>query len=179
MFLIAYAFKGQVHVFAGQVKIVSHSSCRASAILKYFCPLMAILALFWSQKQKLLFFSPISSDWFIRTIAASVKCGYYFTFTSALVTVNDLQNRVSHFWLNLRLLTEKWTQSTSKDQNRVLTKCVLLKDTAQWHCWGSSLFWSSPTSLRCPWARHINPCLVLAQPRKTRPDITEKLLTGT
>ena len=27
--------------------------------------------------------------------------------------------------------------------------------------------------------RHINPCLVLVQPRKTHPDITEKLLTGT
>ena len=39
MFFIAYAFKGQVHVFAGRVKIVSHSSCRTSAILKYFCPL--------------------------------------------------------------------------------------------------------------------------------------------
>ena len=40
MFFIAYTFKGQVHVFAGQVKIVSHSSCRTSAILKYFCPLV-------------------------------------------------------------------------------------------------------------------------------------------
>ena len=40
MFFIAYAFKGQVHVFAGPVKIVSHSSCRTSAILKYFCPLI-------------------------------------------------------------------------------------------------------------------------------------------
>ena len=30
---IVYAFKGQVHVFAGRVKIVSHSSCRTSAIL--------------------------------------------------------------------------------------------------------------------------------------------------
>ena len=39
MFFSAYTFKGQVHVFAGQVKIVSHSSCRTSAILKYFCPL--------------------------------------------------------------------------------------------------------------------------------------------
>ena len=39
MFSIAYAFKGQVHVFAGQVKTLSHSSCRTSAILKYFCPL--------------------------------------------------------------------------------------------------------------------------------------------
>ena len=39
MFSIAYAFKGQVQVFAGRVKIVSHSSCRTVAILKYFCPL--------------------------------------------------------------------------------------------------------------------------------------------
>ena len=39
MFFIVYAFKGQVHMFAVQVKIVSHSSCRTSVILKYFCPL--------------------------------------------------------------------------------------------------------------------------------------------
>ena len=32
MVLIAHAFKGQVHVFAGRVKIVSHLSCRTSAI---------------------------------------------------------------------------------------------------------------------------------------------------
>ena len=42
---IAYAFKGQVHVFAGRVKIVSHSSCRTSAILKYFCPLTCVMML--------------------------------------------------------------------------------------------------------------------------------------
>ena len=35
--LLHYAFKGQVHVFAGRVKIVSHSSCRT--IFKYFVPL--------------------------------------------------------------------------------------------------------------------------------------------
>ena len=44
MFFIAYAFKGQVHAFAGRKKIVSHSSCRTSAILKYFCPLQMISA---------------------------------------------------------------------------------------------------------------------------------------
>ena len=38
MLFIAYAFKGQVPVFAGRVKIVSLSSCRTSAILKYFVP---------------------------------------------------------------------------------------------------------------------------------------------
>ena len=40
MFCIAYAFKGQVHVFKGRVKSVSHLSCRMRAILKYFCPLV-------------------------------------------------------------------------------------------------------------------------------------------
>ena len=40
-------------------------------------------------------------------------------------------------------------------------------------------FRASPASLRCgPWARHIYPCLVLVQPRKTRPYITERLLMG-
>ena len=39
MFFIAYTFKGQLSVFAGRVNIVSHSSCKTSAILKYFCPL--------------------------------------------------------------------------------------------------------------------------------------------
>ena len=34
---------------------------------------------------------------------------------------------------------------------------------------------ASPASL----ARHINPCLVLVQPRKTSADLTEKLLSGT
>ena len=40
---------------------------------------------------------------------------------------------------------------------------------------GSSL--TGVTAL-CPWARHINPSLVLVQPRKTRPFITERLLMG-
>ena len=31
----------------------------------------------------------------------------------------------------------------------------------------------------CPWERHIYPCLVLVQPRKTHPAITVKLLTET
>ena len=40
---------------------------------------------------------------------------------------------------------------------------------------GSSL--TGITAL-CPLARHINPNLVLVQPRKTRPFITERLLMG-
>ena len=42
MFFIACAFKGHVHAFAGRVKVVSHSSCRTSAIFKYFCPLQSM-----------------------------------------------------------------------------------------------------------------------------------------
>ena len=38
MLFIAYTFKGQVHVFARRVKILSHSSCRTSAILDIFVP---------------------------------------------------------------------------------------------------------------------------------------------
>ena len=38
---------------------------------------------------------------------------------------------------------------------------------------------ASPVSLCCgPWARHIYPSLVLVQPRKTCPYITERLLMG-
>ena len=40
---------------------------------------------------------------------------------------------------------------------------------------GSSL--TGVTAL-CPWARHIYPSLVLVQPRKTRPCLTERLLMG-
>ena len=44
---IVHAFKRLVHVFAGQVKIVSHSSCRTSTILKYFCPLLDLFFANW------------------------------------------------------------------------------------------------------------------------------------
>ena len=32
MFFIAFAFKGQVHLFAGRMKVVSHLSCWTSTI---------------------------------------------------------------------------------------------------------------------------------------------------
>ena len=36
--LLYTPFKGQIHVFVGQVKIVSHSTCRTRAILKFLSP---------------------------------------------------------------------------------------------------------------------------------------------
>ena len=45
--------------------------------------------------------------------------------------------------------------------------------------WGQGVAGLSLTcvTVLCPWARHIYSCLVLVHSRKTRPDLTEKLLT--
>ena len=61
LFFVTYAFKGQVHVFAGQVKIVSHSSCRTSAILKYFLSPDGILSLRTQVKKWVGI--PVGSHW--------------------------------------------------------------------------------------------------------------------
>ena len=62
MFFIANTFKRQVHVFAGQVKIVSHSSCRTNAILKYFCPLNMYKIMYKFQSLKIVFILANSAD---------------------------------------------------------------------------------------------------------------------
>ena len=110
MFSIAYAFIGQVHVFAGQVKIVSHSSCRTSALLKYFCPLIAV-----------------DRDAKPQTKQSGVQ------------------------WLSGWVLDSRPMGREFKPHQR--------------HC---------VVSL----SKNINPSLVLVQPRKTRPFITERLLMG-
>ena len=48
----------------------------------------------------------------------------------------------------------------------------------EWLTWDQGAVGSSLTGVTelCPWARHINPSLVLVQLRKTRPFITERLL---
>ena len=46
--------------------------------------------------------------------------------------------------------------------------------TPDWRVAGFNLI--GGTAL-CPWARHINLCLVLVQPRKYHPDMSEKMLT--
>ena len=53
---------------------------------------------------------------------------------------------------------------------------LLKRKTGDQRVAGSSLIASGVAAL-CPRARHFIRCLV--QPRKSRPDITEKLLTGT
>ena len=52
MFFIAYTFKGQVHVFAGRVKVVSHSSSGQVQYLNILSPkiqlnIQALVLLTW------------------------------------------------------------------------------------------------------------------------------------
>ena len=62
MFFIAYTFKGQVHVFAGGVKIESHLSCRTSTIFKYFFPLFRFPVYFQMDKGVVLEDSIVVAD---------------------------------------------------------------------------------------------------------------------
>ena len=68
----------------------------------------------------------------------------------------------------------------STGQNNISTyarfgSAVVERLIRDWGAAGSSL---TGFKMLFPWARHIYPCLVLVQPRKTRPDITEKLLAN-
>ena len=64
---------------------------------------------------------------------------------------------------------------------QVFTQTHIGSAVAQCLTWDRGIAGSSLTSVNvlCPWARCIDPGLLLVQPRKTRPNITEKLLTGT
>ena len=88
------------------------------------------------------------------------------------VIMTGQRSHVHSLWL----LQISWTTS---DFENILHICPLQWDNFQFlFCLG---LWvrASPASLRCgPWARHIYPSLVLVQPRKTRPCLTERLLMG-
>ena len=73
-----------------------------------------------------------------------------------------------HFWL--------WVKVVVKVVNLYL---ILEEWKSAWLETEGPRVRASPASLRCgPWARHIYPSLVLVQPRKTRPCLTERLLMG-
>ena len=101
MFFIAYAFKGQVHVFAGQVNIVSHSSCRTSTILKHFSPLLGKIRL--HMKYLALF---------ISLLACSNFHPLLITFANSVDPYQDLLKFVliwikKHFTANSQQITKK------------------------------------------------------------------------
>ena len=63
-----------------------------------------------------------------------------------------------------------------QDQSAV----VQLVERLTWdQTFDSSRLTAGGVTVLCPLARHFIHCLVLVQPRKTCPDMTKKLLTGT
>ena len=74
---------------------------------------------------------------------------------------------------NLGMVVQKinYIQPVKRERSDSVVECLTQDRRAA----GSSL--TGVTAL-CPRARHINPSLVLVQPRKTRPFITERLLIG-
>ena len=44
--------------------------------------------------------------------------------------------------------------------------------------WGSKHLTAVGVTVLCPWAKNFIRCLILVQPRKTRPDMTEKFWLG-
>ena len=60
-----------------------------------------------------------------------------------------------------------------------LEKVIICSASLTFDHFSLTNLWASPASLRCgPWARPIYPSLVLVQPRKTRPCLTERWLMG-
>ena len=78
------------------------------------------------------------------------------------------------FWPSFIMLpnTLKHNHVLSRERSGSVVKCLTQDRRAA----GLSL--TRVTAL-CPWARYINPSLVLVQLRKTRFDVTERLLTKT
>ena len=75
------------------------------------------------------------------------------------------QDLFSTLYKSTCLQLEFWERSGS------VVECLTVDRRAT----GSSL---NGVTVLCPLSKHINPSLVLVQPRKTCPDITEKLVTG-
>ena len=88
-------------------------------------------------------------------------------------------------WTQIRLLLE---EQSDLGPHCLIQRCF--KSTNRWWEPSGSVVdcltqdqgatgWASPASLPCgPWARHIDPSLVLIQPRKTHPCLTERCLMG-
>ena len=84
-------------------------------------------------------------------------------------------HRMQHF---IRVCNVCWNKIDLQRKKYNIEHSGSVVECLIWDRGVAGLSLTSATAL-CPWTRHINPCLVLVQPRKTHPDITEKLLTGT
>ena len=75
-------------MFAGRVKILSHSSCRASAILKYFCPLVGC-----EDHWDIIYHGSWKQNKILLTLSLQVlTCNLLITFAKSLDPDQDSQN---------------------------------------------------------------------------------------
>ena len=77
----------------------------------------------------------------------------------------------SSYWSILQNITKCKYTLQPRERSGSVVECLTQDRRAA----GSSL---TSVTAWCPLARHINSSLVLVQPRKTHPDVTERLLTG-
>ena len=73
--------------------------------------------------------------------------------------------------LKLKHLYNTYHMQKTRERSGSVVECLTRDRGAA----GSSL---TGVTVLCPWAKHINPSLVLVQPRKTPPYITERLSMG-
>ena len=93
----------------------------------------------------------------------------YFVHILSLVT------EWMNFWIiilyEFMLLRNHVIKKASRERSGSVVECLTQDQGAA----SSSL---TDVTVLCPWAIHINPSLVLVQPKKTCPYITERLLMG-
>ena len=110
---------------------------------------------------------------YLTSCGKEVKCeacrAFYLFFRNEFNKFNKIRARVldSIYHMTNTLISHFWRRERSGS----VIECLTRDRGAA----GSSL---TGITVLCPWARHINPSLVLVQPRKTRPFITEILLMG-
>ena len=80
-------------------------------------------------------------------------------------------------WKSYCLKVYKEKYFIDRSLSRESADCLCRDENLNWDWGAAGLSFTSVMAL-CPWARHIYPCLVLVQLRKTCPHITEKLLNG-
>ena len=95
---------------------------------------------------------------------------------AAFIELLRLDHNLETLSVHLRLWSKKVLQMVRfsqifRERSRSVVECRTPdQGVAGWSLAGVAML--------CPWARHINPCLVLVQPRKTRPNITEDWWLG-
>ena len=101
--------------------------------------------------------SPLGAGWFGHDLVGNHKDRISFA--------------IAHMIIDDVITVTFESSMICRERSGSVVECL----TPDWGAAGSSL--TGVTAL-CPWARHINPSLVLVQPRKTCPYITERLLMG-